>query len=227
MEFSTEFQICINFLNQLKANNNREWFTENKKSYEVAKLAFEKIVVELAKEISLFDQDITPMKPSEYTFRIYRDVRFSKDKRPYKEQFGAFITKSGKGGKHSGYYLHLEPSDSMVAGGSYCPQPPDLKLIRQEVFYNSLEFSNILSENNFVENFNSLDDHKLKRVPKGFPVDDGRSELVKYNSYVVSKIFTDDQIIKPDFFEKAVSHFKSIKNFVHFINNALDLKGNE
>ncbi len=227
MDFSIEFQSCINFLNSLKENNNREWFNDNKKLYEANKQMFEQIVASLLKEISSFDEQVKALKPSDYIFRIYRDVRFSHDKRPYKEQFGAFITKSGKGGKHSGYYLHIEPQKSMVAGGSYCPQPPDLKLIRQEVFYNNLEFNNIINDKSFVSTYQTLDDYKLKRVPKGFPADDPRSESVKYNSYVVSKLYSDDQIVQPEFFDMVVSNFKNLKGFVHFINNALELKGNE
>lgn len=135
----------LQFLTELVANNNREWFAENKGKYELALNQFTEIVNTLIAQIGEFDASIRGMQAKDCIFRIYRDVRFSHDKSPYKNHFGAYISANGgRKSERAGYYIHFEPNASLLAGGLYCPTPPVLKAIRQSVFDNIEEYKEIV-----------------------------------------------------------------------------------
>ena len=141
------------FLKDLAANNDRDWFNDNKKRYEAAKQNFEGFIGELIKNISAFDPLIADVSPKKAIFRIYRDTRFSKDKSPYKTNIGAHLVAfSNKPHDRAGYYIHLEPGKSMIAGGAYLPPGPWVKAIRQEIAYNANEFKAILNNADFTDN---------------------------------------------------------------------------
>jgi uncharacterized protein (TIGR02453 family) len=184
---------AIDFLAELKANNDRDWFQKNKKHYESIKSEMLAFLGGIIPEIALFDPEVTAIQPKDCIFRIYRDVRFSNDKSPYKTHIGAFISKTGHRGNNPGYYIHLEPGQSFLAGGLYMPPPELLKAVRNEIFFNTGEFKAIISQPDFVKFFGKLDDFdKLTRPPKGFDPDWPDIDLLKYKSYVVSHYVSDE-----------------------------------
>lgn len=160
----------LSFLEEIKQNNNREWFAQNKERYIQAKEDFEKLCISLTDKISHFDNDILPVDAKECIFRIYRDTRFSHDKTPYKQHFAAFI--AANGGRKSirgGYYFHIEPGKCFVSIGVWCPPPDLLKALRQSVYDNIDELKEIIDNEAFKNYFPSFfDEDKLKTTPKGF-----------------------------------------------------------
>ncbi len=209
------------FLKDLKANNNKDWFTANKSRYETSKAEFEAFITNLFTEISVFDPSISHLKAKECVFRIYRDVRFSKDKSPYKTHFGAHISLAAKKSEihtRSGYYIHIEPGDSMLAGGAYLPQGDWLKGIRQEIDYNGNDLVAILENPEFKKTFGELQGEKLARMPKGFPENHQHIELLKHKSFLASHKLTDADISKPDFVKTAAKVFETLKPLGDFLN---------
>lgn len=213
----------LSFLEKLELNNNRDWFKANKSDYDEALKGFESIINYIVSEINLFDSDIIPGKAKDYIFRIYRDVRFSNNKDPYKNHFGAFISPGGRSGGMAGYYIHIERGHTMVGGGIYMPESNILNAIRKEVLFNHIEFSKIINDNSFVNTFGELADMKLIRPPKGFPSDHPAIELAKYKSYVCSKSYTDKDVLANDFLIDVIQSFKSMTQFCKFINDSIRL----
>jgi uncharacterized protein (TIGR02453 family) len=179
----------LQFLQDLKLNNNREWFQINKERYQKAKHGFEIFIDQIIPEIRKFDNSIGLITAGDCLFRIYRDVRFSGDKSPYKLNIGAYIARGGKNSPFAGYYVHIEPGQSMLAGGIYMPQPEMLKRLREEVYYNTAEFKQIIHHKNFVKYFDKLiDEGKLVNPPKDFPKDFPDIDLLKHKNYTVVHI---------------------------------------
>ncbi|MDP2422733.1 MAG: DUF2461 domain-containing protein [Bacteroidales bacterium] len=212
----------LRFLSELSLNNNREWFHENKKTYEVIKADILGFVGNLIVQISAFDPDIIAINPKDCLFRIYRDVRFSNDKSPYKTHIGAFISKGGRKGNHSGYYIHFEPGQSLVAGGLYMPTPPVLKAVRDEIHFNTDEFQEIINHPEFKKFFAGLDDDdKLTRPPKGYPADWEHIDLLKYRSYTVSASLPEKLLSEHSFNDYLLSAFHTMYPFNRFLKRAL------
>ena len=217
-----EFKIILDFLKKLKKNNNREWFTDNKKKFEVAKDAFEPAVEILLNGISKFDKRIAEVTPKECIYRIYRDVRFSKDKTPYKTNFGAVMGAGGRKTTSAFYYIQVEPGDnSFIAGGLYMPEGEKLKKIRQEIDYNANDFKKILNKKSFKQYFPQIEGEKLKKAPKGYAPDDPNIELLKHKSYVVMHQFTDAQIMDDAFTKECIKMYKEMKPFNDFLHVAI------
>lgn len=213
------------FLKELKKNNNREWFAGNKPRYEQSKAEFEIFVDALIAKIAEYDAGIASIKAKDCVFRIYRDIRFSKDKSPYKTHFGAHITSAAKKTEvHSraGYYVHIGPGESMLAGGAYMPESTWLKAIRQEIHYNSGEFKKILSSKSFRQYFGEMEGEKLKTTPKDYPPDHPDIELLKHKSFLAAHHLNDSDVTAADFLKRAVSIFKALYPFDRFLNSALD-----
>jgi uncharacterized protein (TIGR02453 family) len=212
---------CIDFLQQLSANNNREWFAKNKKLYESAKDDFEKITERFIKEIGVFDPDVRSLIPKDCIFRIFRDVRFSKDKSPYKTNFGASFNKSGKKVHNAGYYFHLQPGESFMGGGIYMPEPDTLKLIRQEIYYNFDEFLKIIEDKEFKKYYKTIDGSKLSLPPKGYPKDFKGIEYLKYKDYIGMHSFDPMKFDEDKLFEHSLKVFKALKPLNDFLNRAV------
>lgn len=213
----------LDFLRSLKKNNNRDWFNANKPKYEQAKKEFEVFIDKVIREISRFDKNITGIKAKDCVFRIYRDVRFSHDKSPYKNHFGAFITGRGKNSNGPGYYIHTEPGNSFLAGGIYQPDGSQLELIRKEIDFSLKYFQKILNNKDFTKYFNGLaDEGKLKTAPKGFPKDHPAIELLKHKSYIVAHKINDKQVIASDFLPHSLKIFRAMNPLNKFLNTALD-----
>ena len=207
----------LNFLKKLSKNNNREWFTENKDQYITAQQNVLNVVETLIEKIGEFDEEILKIDPKKSLFRIYRDVRFSKDKSPYKTNFGAGLG-MGKGNKISGYYLHVEPGKSFLAGGVYQPETSVLKEIRKEISMNAKEFLEILERDDFRNNFRGLSvEGKLKRVPNGFEKDDPMAEFLKLKNFIVVHPISDDALMGENVTKNIAKIFKSMKPLNDFL----------
>jgi uncharacterized protein (TIGR02453 family) len=212
----------LQFLHLLRKNNNREWFNQNKSLYEDAKRDFEHLVDTLIALIQGFDPRIVNLTTKQTTFRIYRDIRFSKDKTPYKQHFGSYIAPGGRKSIYCGYYLHFGIGESMLAGGAYQPQGEYLKKIRSEIYYNLAEFKSIISSDDFKNTFGQLEGDQLKRPPKDFPADFDGIDLLKYKDYTVFHKFEEEKLLNDDFVTYAVDVFKKMKPLNDFMNRALD-----
>lgn len=206
------------FLKDLHKNNNREWFNENKDRYRAAYTNVADFVEVLIEEIGKFDEEILKIDAKKALFRIYRDVRFSKDKSPYKTNFGAGLG-MGKGNRISGYYLHIEPGKSFLAGGVYQPDTSVLKEIRKEISINSKEFLSILEQDEFRNNFRGLSvEQKLQRVPAGFEKDDPMAEFLKLKNFIVVHPVSNEALMKEDAAKNFAQIFKSIKPLNDFLS---------
>ena len=216
-------ETTLHFLKKLKINNNREWFDSNKTEYLASKEIFEEFVSELIKGINKFDKKVSlDLKPKDCTFRIYKDVRFSKDKTPYKNNMSASINPGGKKSNIPGYYFHLEPEACFLAGGVYMPMPDVLKAIRQEIDYNPLPLINVLKSASFKKEFNGLDEEdKLKNPPKGFNKDHAHSEILKNKHFIVSRKFENKVILKKEGLSKTLDSFKAMYPFLDYLRKAI------
>ena len=216
-------ETTLHFLKKLKINNNREWFDSNKTEYLASKEIFEEFVSELIKGINKFDKKVSlGLKPKDCTFRIYKDVRFSKDKTPYKNNMSASINPGGKKSNIPGYYFHLEPDACFLAGGVYMPMPDVLKAIRQEIDYNPLPLINVLKSASFKKEFNGLDEEdKLKNPPKGFNKDHAHSEILKNRHFIVSQKFENKVILKKEGLSKTLDSFKAMYPFLDYLRKAI------
>jgi uncharacterized protein (TIGR02453 family) len=214
----------LTFLKDLKANNNKEWFEDNKKRYETAKAEFEAFITDLASNIKKFDKSIGKVEPKKAIFRIYRDVRFSKNKDPYKTNFGAHLHAGDKQAVHTvaGYYIHLEPGgNSMLAGGAYMPPAEWIKAIRSEIDANSKEINRIISNKDFSGNF-KIEGEKLKRPPQGFDETHKDIELLKHKSLMAVHSMADKLVLSDDFLKHVSKTFEKLYPFNKFLNRAMD-----
>ena len=203
--------ILFSFLNELKTNNNREWFQANKDRYNQARLAFESFVNELIPLIRTVDPLVDMVTAKDCVFRIYRDVRFSNDKSPYKPNMGAYIARGGKNSVMAGYYVHFEPGASILAGGLYMPPAETLRKIREEIYFQADDFKKIIHNKDFVDYFGEMDDPgKMKNPPKGFSKDFPEIRLLKFRSYAVMHPVPDELAIKDNYLEYALGVFRTL-----------------
>lgn len=216
----------LQFLSILKENNNKPWFDANRKAYETAKKNFAEVVQELIKGIGKFDKSIeeAQLEVKNCTFRINRDVRFSKNKDPYKTNFGASFSKGGKKAHSAGYYLHIDPTQCFLAGGIWMPEPDDLKKIRIEIDYNFDEIITILTAESFKKYFpNGLDrEAATVRPPKGYDDANPAIELIKLKSFTASSVIDAKEILKPNFTDTVLEGFKAMQPYIAFLNRAIE-----
>lgn len=208
------------FLHDLESHNNRDWFQANKARYDAAKQDFAGFIAVLLNHLTQFDEELSGTQAEECLFRIFRDVRFSKNKAPYKTNFGAYMAPGGRKSMKPGYYLHLDPKQCFLAGGAYCPEPPQLLKIRQRIANHPDEFFGSLSAPAFKKTFGDLSasENKLVKVPKGFPTEHVAAEYLKYKSYIAFRE------IKPSEFgevEKLAAQFQLIKPLNDFLRRAI------
>lgn len=212
----------LNFLNDLSRNNNREWFEANKKRYLAAKATMDAFALELIAAIRAFDDTIGPLAVKDCTWRIYRDVRFSADKSPYKTHFGVYVARGGKKSGYSGYYFHIGAAQSghMIASGNYFCLPPVLKILREDILMGGGDFRKILAE---AAPGMVLDtSESLKRVPQGFPADSPDAEFLKLKNFCLVNVPDDAFITAPNLVQRLAEIFKTTKPFLDFINRAID-----
>lgn len=211
----------IDFLKKLKKNNNRDWFTANKKLYEDAKYDFEVFVFELIQKIVEFDETISGVEPKDCIFRIYKDVRFSKDKTPYKTNMGAFVCISGRKTNHAGYYVHVSPTEFFLGSGLYMPPAEQLLAVRNKIADNYKAFNKIITAPDFKKNFGGLwQGDKLKSAPKGFDKEHPAIELLKLKSFMADHTYKEDKALSKGFTDYCAKMFKSTKALNDFLNAA-------
>ena len=220
MRMETIKKQSFEFLTAVKSNNNRDWFNANRMMYDQAKKNFESFVQEIIDRIILFEPIMKGLEAKSCVYRINRDIRFSNDKSPYKSHFGAFIVRGGKqnGDKFAGYYFHIEPGKSILAGGAYTPPAPWLSAIREKISDSPDEYIKITKAKDFVKYFGSVDGEKLKTAPKGYPKDHPNIELIKFKSYLVVNEVTDKLALSSDFQDHVINVFKAMKPLNDYLN---------
>jgi uncharacterized protein (TIGR02453 family) len=215
----------LKFLKALKKNNNKPWFDANRSAYEDAKADFEKFIQKVIDQHSRKDSDLKNLIAKKCMFRINRDVRFSKDKAPYKKNFAASMDKGGKKSGLAGYYFHLEPGNSFIGAGIWQPEPDRLKKIRQEIDYCADELRKILTSAKFKSVFKGLytgEDVQLKKVPHGFEKDNPAAEYLKFRSWMVLKEITDAELNSTALLKKTLDAFSLAHPFIKFLNRPLE-----
>lgn len=216
----------INFLKKLSNNNSKPWFDAHRNEYLEAKSDFENFVSFLIKKIAQFDKDIEELRIKDCVFRINRDIRFSKDKTPYKTNIGAGFNRGGKKSIYAGYFFHAEPGGkSFVGGGLWMPMAPELKKIRQEIDYNLDEFKSIIQNKNFISEYKELEktaDLKLINLPRGYDKENPAAEYLKFKSIVVTKPLADGDLTSKNLTEKVIKAFKTLQPLVNFVNKAVE-----
>jgi len=213
----------LEFLRKLETHNERDWFHTNNEQYQKAKKEFEIVVNTIIPMLGKEDPYIGFPESKDCIFRIHRDIRFSKNKTPYKTNFGAFIARGGRKSSNAGYYIHIQPGQSFAGGGIYMPGPENLKKIRNEIFFNSDEFNSLPNEESFLNYFNGLQDlGKLKRPPKGFPPDFQGIEYLKSKSFVVGNRLPDKILYQDGLINYLIDTFRAMISFNKFLNRAID-----
>lgn len=216
----------ITFLRQLQANNNREWFNAHKAEFLKHQERFHRLVEEVIKEISAFDPDVEGLTAKDCTYRVYRDVRFSADKSPYKCHFGAFIAKGGKKAGNAGYYFHIStgggesyPDCHMLAAGDYCYDPAVLKILREDICYGEGDFEQAVKQAH--TDFKLDTEGALKRNPKGFPADAPYSEYLRLKFYCLTAVPDDSFWEEEGLAHRIASRFATTKPFLDYVNRAI------
>ena len=217
----------ITYFRRLQANNNREWFNAHKDEFLKHQARFHELVEEVIKEVSVYDPSIATLTPKDCTYRIYRDVRFSSDKSPYKCHFGAFITKGGKKSGNSGYYFHIStgggdeyPYCHMLAAGDYCCDSEVLKILREDIMNGGGDFERVVKQAD--ASFCLETEGALKRNPKGFPADAPYSEYLRLKYFCLTAIPEDDFWEGDDLAKRIAAKFATTKPFLDYINRAID-----
>ncbi|WP_433813569.1 DUF2461 domain-containing protein [Flavobacterium johnsoniae] len=215
----------LQFLDDLKKNNNRDWFQDNKKRYEVFKKDYHQLVSDFLDAMKPLDPSLELLEVKNCTFRINRDIRFSKDKSPYKAHLGIWMSSGIRGLNRAGYYVHIEKGASFIAGGFYSPEAEDLKKVRKEIafFYDDLQ--EILNDKNFKKEFGSLDineNNSLKSMPRGYEKDHPAIEFLKLKSFTATQKYDISEVIQKDFVSKVSKKLIALKPLNEFINRALD-----
>jgi uncharacterized protein (TIGR02453 family) len=211
----------VDFLKDLDKSNNREWFNANKEKFVAANDNIIAIAGDLIGRIAKFDPAVAGIEPGSCVFRIYRDVRFSKDKSPYKTNLGAFIAPGGKKAMMPGYYFHIQPGMFFAAAGKHMPDSGELLKIRKAIEARSNEFRKVVEAKAFRGRFGDLDGDRLIKPPKGFPADHEAIEYLKLKSFTVSEQFTSTDALSADYPKMLAASFKSAFPLVTFLRKSL------
>lgn len=217
-------QNTLKFLKGLVKNNNRPWFEVHRPQYEQAKTDILLFVDGLIKQMSAFDPPIGALTGKECIFRINRDVRFSKDKSPYKNHLSAYFNKGGKKSNGSGYYIHIQPGNSFAAGGIWSPLPADLAKIRQEIDYSFTDWKKLTGSKAFTKQFPKgvITEASLTRPPKGYDEGNPAIDFIKMKNYFVLSPFTDAAVQSKSFIKDVAATFKTMKPMIDFLNTAIE-----
>jgi uncharacterized protein (TIGR02453 family) len=215
----------IKFLKDLKKNNNKPWFDKNRKVYETAKADFANFIQAVIDQYGKKDPSIKTLLAKDCMFRINRDVRFSKDKSPYKSNFGASINKGGKKAwNFAGYYFQVQPGRNFAGGGIWMPEPNELKKVRQEIDYNFTGFKKIIGSKKFKSVYGDLDrspEFLLSRVPKGYELGNPAADYLKLKSFVAISFFSDADLTSKNLVKKTAAAFEALQPLIEFINASM------
>ncbi|HEY6503224.1 MAG TPA: DUF2461 domain-containing protein [Chitinophagaceae bacterium] len=214
----------LKFLKDLKKNNNKPWFDANRKQYEAARSDFANFIQVVIDKHASNDPSIKTLLAKNCTFRINRDVRFSKNKSPYKDNMGAYMSRGGKKSVFGGYYFHCQPGSCFVGGGLWMPMPPELNKVRQEIDYNLAEFKKVIGAKKFKAVYGDLSrdaEYVLTRVPKGYEADNPAAEYLKLKSFVAMTSLKDTDLTSKDLVKKTVASFEALQPLIEFINKSI------
>lgn len=225
MANESEAKVILGFLRDLASHNSREWFAEHRAAYEEAKSLFEDMTEQLIRRISTFDESVKHLQAGDCTYRIYRDVRFSLDKSPYKRHMGAYVAAHGKKALHGGYYFHLEPGNCLLAGGSYCLPSRLMQQLRQAIAGEIDEYRSIVDAPEFARYFPVIGEEQLKGAPKGFRKDYPYLKYVQPKSFDVCCRVPDDFFTRPGWLDRTEEVFRPMKPYLDFINYTIDEYG--
>jgi uncharacterized protein (TIGR02453 family) len=213
-------KLVLDFLNDLRANNTREWFAANKSRYRDAEARFNSFAERLMSLVGEFDPLTRGLTIKEATYRIYRDTRFSPDKTPYKTHFGLYICPGGKKSGNAGYYFHIEPAGGGLIGnhlldaGIYMPEPSVLKSVRDEIFDNGPAIAAAIEKARKAKGWQLDRTNSLKRTPQGYPPATEWDDYLKLKDFHLSKSFDDAYLLAPDLAERAASDFAATYDFM-------------
>jgi uncharacterized protein (TIGR02453 family) len=215
----------LEFLRGLKSNNNREWFQDHKAAYEAAYGDFFDTLAGMIEGICSFDKDIAEKRPDPKSciMRIYRDVRFSKDKTPYKTGFFAYVSAGGRKGPLAGYYLHIEPDASFAGGGLYMPEAPILDRTRRSIDGQYDEWLAIVRGRQLLEQFPKgvQPSGATKRPPKGYDADNAAIEYLKYKGYYTQRFYSDAETMSDRFADQLSGAYRAVTPLVAFLNRSI------
>lgn len=214
----------LSFLNSLKKNNNKPWFDRHKHEFDEIRNDFILFIVELIKELNKIDRTIGELDAAKCIYRIYRDLRFSKNKTPYKVHLAANIQRGGRKSKFAGYYIHIEPGgNSYFGGGVWHPETDELKKIRQEIDYDFEEYKKIVNKRMFVKMFNEPYDDKLKTIPPSYTEDNPAIEYLKYKSFIYGVDYLSDKTVtSPGFLKETLKMAKELSPYILYLNRAIE-----
>lgn len=210
----------FDFLKALKKNNNRDWFNQHKAGFQKEQEHIEAFAEALLRELNTHDQIETP-SGKKSLHRIYRDVRFSADKSPYKTNWSGSFRRATKA-RRGGYYFHLEPGGkSMIAGGFWGPEAGDLKRVRDDIAFDAAPLRKILNSRSFKDTFGTLQGEQLKKAPKGFDPAHEAADLLRYKQFLLIRTFSDEEVLSRDFFKEAIRTFKHMRPFFDYMSEVL------
>lgn len=216
-------ETTLHFLKKLKINNNKVWFEENRKNYELAKADMENLVQQVIGALTALDIRYGELTAKQCMFRINRDVRFSKDKSPYKTNLGAGFSLGGKKSTGAGLYLHIEPEHSFIGGGLWMPPADALKTIRQEIDYQANDFLQIIENKNFKKLFGGLSEAEtLKNAPKGYENDHPMLRYLRLKSFVATHPLKDSEVLDKNNLQTIMENVKYLSPLIAFINTAME-----
>jgi uncharacterized protein (TIGR02453 family) len=216
---------ALQFLADLVANNNTDWMHANKKRYENYKKDYHNYIASLLAEMKPLDKSLEPLEIKNCTFRINRDIRFSKDKSPYKTNMGVWFTQNKFRKNSPGYYVHFEKGNSFIAGGVWCPEPDELKRIRKEIAFFHDDLEAIVNDKTFKKEFNALtrdENNTLKKAPKDFEPNHPAIEFLKLKSFTASEKIDDKLFLDKDFSKIVAQKLMALKPLNDFLNRALE-----
>lgn len=211
----------LEFLEQLAINNNKPWFDAHKDDYKAVKAKFDAFALDFLHGVEQFDPRVKDLTLKDITYRIYRDLRFSKDKRPYKDWHGVYVCPQGKKSGMAGYYIHLEPGSNtfFLCGGLYCPTKEVLRSVREGFMLEGDDFKRTLEE---CPDFQLPWDEALKKMPKGYNEDDAYSKFYRLRSYTLMKPITRRDVLRKDFLQRALDDLRRTQPFNELLNKCYD-----
>jgi uncharacterized protein (TIGR02453 family) len=214
-------QATLDFLRQLKENNDKSWFDEHRKAYEAAKADFEQLVDTLLKELAALEPALAGQKARNCIHRIFRDVRFSKDKSPYKTNFGAVFSRGGRKWEGAAYYLHVEPGGHFAGGGIWQPEAAVLKAVRQEIDYGFRDFNAIVHDKAFKKTFAKINGDSLQKPPQGYEASNPAIDYLKMKGWTLGAPLRDEDLTGKDAVKKVAGIFRTMQPFIDFLNRAV------
>jgi len=213
-------QKILEFLKALEENNSREWYHANKAYYKEAYNQFALFVNMVITELGRIDPAIAGQSADKSIFRLFRDTRFNRNRPPLKTNFGAAIAEGGRKSPYPSYYIHIEPGNSFIGGGVYCPQSDILKAIRTYLLDHADRLQQVLSDEDFKQYFKTISGEKLKTQPRGFPREHPNIDFTRYKSYIVGHFVTDQEVLGPGFFQHTLNAFSQLKRFNDVLREA-------